>query len=76
MLSLLFLMVFIVMVILYIINILGHHGSECAAYASAHLLECLLDAHSNGSTDDNLLIDAFTRLDTRITARCHTEVCF
>ncbi|KAF7637025.1 hypothetical protein Mgra_00003605 [Meloidogyne graminicola] len=52
---------------------LGHNGSECAVYASAHFLECLVSASSSGSSDDTLLFDAFTKIDERITSLCLSE---
>uniref|UniRef100_A0A914LJY5 protein-serine/threonine phosphatase n=1 Tax=Meloidogyne incognita TaxID=6306 RepID=A0A914LJY5_MELIC len=51
----------------------GHNGSDCSAYASAHFLECLLDARSSGSSEESLLEDAFIRMDTRLTNRCLSE---
>ncbi|KAL7080727.1 hypothetical protein ACQ4LE_000965 [Meloidogyne hapla] len=51
----------------------GHNGSECSAYASAHFLECLLEANSSGSSEDSLLEDAFSRMDIRLTNRCRSE---
>uniref|UniRef100_A0A914LFX6 protein-serine/threonine phosphatase n=1 Tax=Meloidogyne incognita TaxID=6306 RepID=A0A914LFX6_MELIC len=51
----------------------GHNGSDCSAYASAHFLECLLDARSCGSSEESLLEDAFIRMDTRLTNRCLSE---
>nr|CAD2177377.1 unnamed protein product [Meloidogyne enterolobii] len=51
----------------------GHNGSDCSAYASAHFLECLLDARSSGNSEESLLEDAFIRMDTRLTNRCLSE---
>jgi hypothetical protein len=57
--------------------ILGHHGPECAAYASAHFVECLfesMDGSAESTGMEKVLKDSFEKMDKRITALCQNAV--
>uniref|UniRef100_A0A914CYJ1 PPM-type phosphatase domain-containing protein n=1 Tax=Acrobeloides nanus TaxID=290746 RepID=A0A914CYJ1_9BILA len=53
----------------------GHHGSECALYASSQFHLCLLDEVINNKEekDDTLMERAFKTFDQRLTTRCEHE---
>ncbi|KAH7731597.1 phosphatase 1E [Aphelenchoides avenae] len=49
----------------------GHHGPECAQYASAHFPRCLLDESVEDA--DEAMHNAFKKFDERLTVRCEKE---
>uniref|UniRef100_A0A915CRT8 PPM-type phosphatase domain-containing protein n=1 Tax=Ditylenchus dipsaci TaxID=166011 RepID=A0A915CRT8_9BILA len=53
----------------------GHHGPECASYASAHFHTCLLEQLKTSSTDNKqeVMKKTFDFLDKRLTLRCEKE---
>ncbi|KAM3724382.1 Protein phosphatase fem-2 [Dirofilaria immitis] len=52
----------------------GHNGVDCANYASSHFARCLIEnaQYALGQTE-NIMKNAFTELDKRLTARCKNE---
>uniref|UniRef100_A0A8R1Y4S1 PPM-type phosphatase domain-containing protein n=1 Tax=Onchocerca volvulus TaxID=6282 RepID=A0A8R1Y4S1_ONCVO len=52
----------------------GHNGVDCANYASSHFARCLID-NAQYAVDhiENIMKNAFIKLDKRLTARCKNE---
>uniref|UniRef100_A0A0R3RWY5 PPM-type phosphatase domain-containing protein n=1 Tax=Elaeophora elaphi TaxID=1147741 RepID=A0A0R3RWY5_9BILA len=52
----------------------GHNGVDCANYASSHFARCLIEdtQYAVGQIED-IMRNAFTALDKRLTARCKNE---
>uniref|UniRef100_A0A1I8AWS0 PPM-type phosphatase domain-containing protein n=1 Tax=Steinernema glaseri TaxID=37863 RepID=A0A1I8AWS0_9BILA len=53
----------------------GHGGPECAAYAASHFYRCVIDVlkRPNPPEGEQLLRDAFSLCDERLTLRCKKE---
>ncbi|VDN02823.1 unnamed protein product [Thelazia callipaeda] len=52
----------------------GHNGIDCANYASSHFAKCLVETtHYADGQIEEIMKEAFTNLDKRLTARCKND---